>query len=864
MEKTRPKEIRNHFPIRLIGCSFALIETLILYAGTGEISYPAWVFIVGYFVLFPILTFKFTQTGRQEFINVVMDCMAYSVFLVIWGANPFLTFVMFSGIILTSLTALGVKGLFITLAACAVAMLVTLQLWPFQYRPELTLFNTIYAAAAMLLFMGCLGYLFYKIARTLLEAKEKQTKQRQHLEFMSEVALAVNSTLDLDSLMLSLSESLGKRYPIESTVMTALSEDNEYVDVIGVYGDAFNATEIEGLTNLHMHTTFEAESLFVGGLIHDRVIYVPLVDEGSIDKFSTLDRRLYDAKPLLSVAYFPVKVHGRVVAGVAFFNYKESLILSESDIAEISSYLVQVGTAVKNIRLYQIAQQQKQKAEESERAKSHFLANMSHEIRTPMTAILGYSEALQDDNISKEERKEFTQTIINGGHHLLSIINDVLDISKIEANKFEVEMLDVNLPLLIKDIDSNIKLKAHEKGLNYELHVQYPIPFEIRIDPTRIKQILFNLASNAVKFTEKGFIKIYVSWNNGRLGFCVEDSGIGLTEDEQKKLFKAFSQADSSTTRLYGGTGLGLHISKSLAQLMSGDLYVESEKDKGSRFSVELSILHDFTDSWVQNDEEMQRCLTQLQDDEPTEHVPQLSGQVLVADDTEQNQILIRRLMVKAGLDVDVVSNGQQALEHALANDYQLILLDIQMPVMGGEDALEAMRDQGVACPVIAFTANVMQHQVEQYKKQSFNDVLEKPISRLKLYSMLESHLKQSALNSVLVVDDNDVNRMVLSRYVTKMITTAHVDYAEDGQKAVDKLKSRSYDLIFMDMEMPVMGGLEATQTLREMGINTPVYMVTGNTDLSYVRQATEVGAQGHLAKPINRDSLNAILQKHS
>ncbi len=856
----RPKEIKYHFPIRLGACIFSLLETIILHHDSGIIAPWFWSIMVLYTLCYPYLLYKTTKTKEHERINILMDCAVYAVYMAIWGFNPLLSMIMSTGIILTGVMLSGTRGLLIYVFVSCVSAFVFIQVWGFQYRESLSPLNTGVAFICMLFFVGALGHTASKIKSYLSHTKIKESDQREQLENMVEIAQTVNATLDLDLLINSLSDGFARRFPVESILVSMFSDDKNKIEIKGVYGKAFNKKERDYLTNFRVDIGNNENSFFVDTMLNDKVIYHESVSPNIVGKLVGLDLTMYMQKPSLSMAFFPVKIHGEIVAGIGFLNYKKHLVLGDHGITEIKSYLLQVGAALRNIQLFERVKEEKKKAEESEKAKSHFLANMSHEIRTPMTAILGYSEALQDD-ISMSERKEFTQIIIRGGKHLLSIINDILDISKIEADKVEVEILDVNLALLIKELNDNIKLKAEEKSLSFHLDIQYPIPFDIRIDPTRIKQVLFNLASNAIKFTDKGSITVCVKWKKpGHLIFSIEDTGIGLTQKEQGDLFQSFSQADSSTTRLYGGTGLGLYISQNLVKLMDGDLNVESEKGKGSKFTVKLSMLHDVSDSWINSPEDMQRCIEQLQDEKSVEYVPSLEGRVLVADDTEQNQLLIRRLIEKTGLIVDIVNNGLEAVNQAKKQEYNVIFLDIQMPVMGGKEAAKELRNQNIKTPLIAFTANVMKHQIDEYKQQHFSDVLAKPISREELYRLLTDYITRQHLHRVLIVDDNQVNRMVLARYTSKFIQGIHIDQAEHGVEALKLLGTNTYDLIFMDMEMPIMGGLEATEKIRELGIKTPIYMVTGNIDPSYVRQGKEAGADGHIVKPIDKNRLAEII----
>ncbi len=861
--KNKPREVKNHYPIRIVGYILVSLEHVFIFYGDASFTPIMWIVLAAYTFAMPHLIYIFSNTKKQESYNFAFECAFFACLLVLWGFNEILVVTLVAMMVLTSMSAGGVRALIFSIVALLLFIVMFSFMFGFYYREELNLLAKFYAVFAFLIQISSIGYLFNKVNRRLTSAKRTLSKKQDDLVSMNELAKAVNASLDLDALMETLLSRLGKNYDAESIYVAGFSHDRSYVQLLGAHGDSVSDDDALELKKLRFDLNNRPESLFLKSLLNNEVLYIPDVSSEIFE--SKIDKRLYKLKPTLSMVFFPIEIHNDVIGGIAFLNYKNPLNLSEQDLDDISLNMLQVGAAIKNIRLFERAKQAQQRAEESEQAKSRFLANMSHEIRTPMTAILGYSEALQDDHISLQERKEFTRTIIHGGQHLLSIINDILDISKIEADKIEVEMLDVNLPLLLKDLCNNIKLKAVEKSLSFNLDITFPIPFDVRTDPTRLKQVLFNLASNAIKFTEKGSITVKVAWDKaGYLMFSVEDTGIGLTQAEQGKLFQAFSQADTSTTRIYGGTGLGLYISKNLIQLMGGDLSVESEKGKGSRFIVKIEMLHDIADAWIKSEEDMNRYMSQLQDEHAIEHIPHLSGRILVADDTLQNQQLIRHLLEKTGLQVDVVGNGQEAVSACEKITFDLVFLDIQMPIMGGIEAAEIITSKGFGMPLIAFTANVMKHQVDAYKNKNFFDVLEKPISRAKLYELLESHfLADRQLHRILIVDDNKVNRMVLARYSNKLLGSVDIDEAENGEEALNMATQQHYDLIFMDMEMPKMGGLEATELLREQNYEGPIYMVTGNSDLSYVRQGEAAGANGHIVKPIDKEHLASILKRH-
>ena len=382
------------------------------------------------------------------------------------------------------------------------------------------------------------------------------------------------------------------------------------------------------------------------------------------------------------------------------------------------------------------------RALEATAAKSAFLANMSHEIRTPMTAILGYVDLLSDEAPTEEQRDEYLDTVRANGQHLLRLINDILDLSKVEADRIEVERLEVSLSGLILEAQKLVAPRALEKGLGLEFVAKGELPRTIRTDPVRLRQILVNLVGNAIKFTESGGIEVYVraGHRSGQpvLHFAVHDTGIGMTDDEIGRLFRPFTQGDASTPRRFGGTGLGLTISRRLAQLLGGDIEVESSPGLGSVFTVSI-------DPGVMPGDDTIRELgasardTGSADDGAGE---QLVGRVLVAEDNAVNQKLVRRILEKRGLEVEVADDGAAAVRRALdARDEQrihdLVLMDMLMPVVDGYEATRMLREEGYPSPIVALTANAMAGDRDRCLAAGCDDFLAKPIERDELSRVL-------------------------------------------------------------------------------------------------------------------------------
>ncbi|MBU6257515.1 MAG: response regulator [Burkholderiales bacterium] len=376
-------------------------------------------------------------------------------------------------------------------------------------------------------------------------------------------------------------------------------------------------------------------------------------------------------------------------------------------------------------------------------AKSAFLANMSHEIRTPLTSIIGFAELMLDQRrLTSIGRGEALSTILRNARHLLELISDILDLSKIEADGLELDVQDVDLPGLLAEIESMLGPRAREKGLQFDVCPQLPLPRSIRGDKVRLKQIIVNFCSNSIKFTESGTVQIEVIHDRAtrRLEIAVVDTGIGMTEGQIARLFQPFTQADVSTTRRFGGTGLGLYISRQLAELMGATIEVRSAAGQGSRFALCLTLDDGPTGPLVHEAVEFSRG-TELFRPDDQDWVPALRGRVLLAEDGPHNQRLIGALIEATGAELTLVDNGESAFQEALGGEFDLVLMDIQMPVMDGLTAIRLLREAGYASPVVALTANVMRSDIESYRQAGCNDALGKPIDRRRMYGVLARHL---------------------------------------------------------------------------------------------------------------------------
>jgi signal transduction histidine kinase/DNA-binding response OmpR family regulator len=453
-------------------------------------------------------------------------------------------------------------------------------------------------------------------------------------------------------------------------------------------------------------------------------------------------RLLEAAKLVASGSYTdPIEVSEKSELGELareFINMQSAVMEREQKIKDQAEEIRQTNTVKHQV---EIAQKEQQLAASATDAKSRFLANVSHEIRTPLNSIIGYSEILCDVNASENDKTKATLAVHNGGQYLLNIVNDVLDLSKIEAGKIQLNKTNISLVGLLQEVTAYMEGFAREKHLAFNLELNFPLPYEFISDPTRLKQILLNLSNNAIKFTHQGQVDLHVHWDTfrQRFIFVVSDTGLGMSDEQQLRLFTAFSQGNQSTSRKYGGTGLGLYISKQLTEMLGGHIKVTSQEGQGSQFAVYMPYIEATNKQLMINqsqaDEELRRDL------KPNLEVPELSGHILCADDNEDNRQLVAYLVAKTGAQLTLVEDGKQAINVAKNGTFDLVLMDMQMPEMDGLQATTILKQRGFQAPIIMLTANVDSNSKKNMLAAGAKAHFAKPIDSQSFYAMLVEYL---------------------------------------------------------------------------------------------------------------------------
>ncbi|MBI5852950.1 MAG: response regulator [Planctomycetes bacterium] len=582
--------------------------------------------------------------------------------------------------------------------------------------------------------------------RALREVEERLQRINVRLWLLNQVTTIALRSRDLDSTLKAIGETIHDAAAFNGVAFAVHDRAERSLRVVA-------ATGIEPTTSVVKEAHGRSTSL-LWHVVSQRESMILHLDDTDLD----LEDPLLGHVQAAVLGLFPMRVDDRIIGVLALVVKKQPVSIEQfghegAELAQHAAALIDHKLTNEALRRSNEERElARLAAEEANRAKSEFLANMSHEIRTPMTAILGYAELVRDDGRADDQTKEFIATILRNGEHLISIINDILDLSKIEAGKMTIERTQCSPVEFAIEVVDMFRRRADDKQIRLGLDLQWPLPRRIDSDPTRLRQILANLIGNAVKFTVQGEVVLTVRRHQDeprRIVFQVRDSGIGMSARELAEIFKPFSQADSSHTRRFGGTGLGLAISQHLSSMLGGAISVQSRKGVGSTFSLEI----DGGESALGDLDRSERDFDRRRSDGKTEAPPEssaVSARVLLAEDGLDNQKLVSHILRKAGVEVTVVENGRLAVDRAFeavsaGTPFDVILMDMQMPVLDGYSATRELRERGYQLPVIALTAHAMTGDRERCLEAGCDAFLTKPIDRAEMIARVREFAAKRA-----------------------------------------------------------------------------------------------------------------------
>lgn len=639
--------------------------------------------------------------------------------------------------------------------------------------------------------------------------------------------------------------------------------------------------------------TIENEIILVDKFNIARKLYNGEIMEIKMGDLSEKMQNMLKKFDVTAVLLIPIFVHGEFWGIISIDNLNNRYGWTHMEKKALQSLASSIGgTLMRQMTEQDLIKSQKE-AIKANQAKSQFLAAMSHEIRTPLNAIIGMADLLIDTELTKAQ-EQYVNIFRKSGESLMSIINAILDLSKIESGQMALVNEPFNLRKLIESSSDVFALSAQRKGLEFMYDLSPDLPTYVIGDADRLRQILANIVGNAIKFTKEGEITVrahpYQGDRTGNILFAIQDTGIGIPKHKIAQIFDEFVQVDSSTTKQYGGTGLGLTISRKLVQMMGGEIWAESEVGKGTTFYFTVSLQ-------IENESTFKETITSI---------PSLAGlKVLIVDDNSTNRLILKKMLEPLNVDIDDVDSGRSALEViekkiSENHPYELILLDGVMPDMSGIEVAKVICEKwGLTdITIMMLTSDYTSNELNELKALGIHSFLIKPIKQDELYaSILKAvsetqhkidekkrkallkfvsslqetapHLRQEEANketkTLLLVEDSPDNRLLITAYLKN--ENYIIDIAENGAEAVEKFKQKRYDIVLMDMQMPVMDGYTATRRIRlwEQKKNippTPIIALTAYALSEDMKKSLEAGCDVHISKPVKKQKLLEVLKQ--
>lgn len=707
------------------------------------------------------------------------------------------------------------------------------------------------------------------------QKKLNEIEKEYQLRFQELVSEISNEFLkvceqDFDAKIQNMLQRIGEFYKVDRSYVFSVSPDFNYISNTYEWCD-------EGISpEIHSNQLLDLSSMpwWSNQLQNKQIIFIRDVDslptEASIEKADFLRQNI---QALLCV---PIVIDNKTIGFLGFDSVKEKRNWSEKDGALLQILANILADAQQKVTSEIELIKSKEEALKASKAKSVFLANMSHEIRTPLNGVIGFTELLLNTELS-EKQIEYAKNATLSGHTLLGIINDILDLSKIESGKLELEVLETNVYELIERTVDIMKYQAHKKGLEFLLFIDPSVPVYAFIDSVRLNQIIINLLSNAIKFTHHGEVELRVEFQKdkeqeGVFSFYVRDTGIGIKPENQGNLFKAFNQAETNITRQFGGTGLGLIISSMLAQKMGGKIEFVSEYNKGSEFFFHIKTKF-------------------LNKERLYEHDFKDIKRILIVDDNKNNRTILSQTLKAWKINTSSCSNPMEAYELLKSGEkFDVVLLDYKMPVMNGLQAVELFKrelyeqtknltfalihssEDDITIHDECKRLGVKYHFLKPLKSRDLLQFLRSIVNKEPASNRLEiPKSKQIDVISsdiapiILIAEDVAMNMMLIKVMLKKLLPKAIILEAINGEEAQKIWKLNQPDILFMDVQMPIVDGIEATKYIRkhESKYKSKIIAFTAGATREEEKKCIEAGMNDFLAKPVSTENLRAILEKH-